>query len=773
MRPIGPKQTQTDEGAMTEPVFVDGAPATPIERSAQSRPPLTDRQWVRLVFPGISDRRVRFDAPLGGLLADVLKTIIDQDQSPFGAAEVVTFPGQYQQEYLLFGYPAAKLAGESKLGMYATDHEQHQEARAAGVDTLPAVFGTHIADAIIDRIGVEIVDINLTPLGYAPTATSRLLSTTTDPVTLAAEPPQSPFAAHIQSLGEQSCPHLARTVLGKTDAGTYHVDQQIAYFERDAHLLYADAVTAQYRSPPQSPRLADGYATPALTTNIEHICEAGWNRRQPESAAHPTHSTQPRKASGRGWRDPVHEAPSATHTVVGSHHEFAHLLGTTSVADTLRTAYAELGVAPTIELDATTLAGVLGLTPNYDYGPWFPDRPPQRTHPALTPRHVIQEASGTDHEVLAQGTDVSPPTAATTDDSGFEAPNLSALIRTTRQSLAGYGDRVSDPSVNPFGARVTRTTPAGATEDVLIGTAETIAPGPLLQALRMGSPPPRVTVVVDSLDTAEDCRRVFDRPFRAGHETWTTLFTQAAYHWCHGEALAVVPRDRALAWQINPEGQLRLRLADAVIAAGPPETVLEELPSNAWLATEVDDQEAEHPCAVFTESGKQYEELPVSTLVAEFQPIPLPLVPQRLSYLDAVSIFYLSDGVIARLRPERAEQSHRMDFIESKLSAFLETHLRPAYGNQIPADTFAEGFQAYLHPHTTMRPPTSRTIPSTIAESDAVAAGTKGTLATDEAPITDVEWPYPVTGGRPYVPGDRAINAEPNRLGQFLTQNQS
>ena len=167
------------------------------EHSNQYPTPLDVGQWVRITFPGATDTEVKINQPLGGLLSNVLESLFDE-YFPITTAEVVTYPGSHQQEYLLRGHPyKPEFASYDKDTLLAALDaiQTWDELKASDVQLSTLYTAIAVKENIPGRFGVEIVTVDVGPLGVLPTRTSRLVSPTTDPITLETEPPKSPFAA--------------------------------------------------------------------------------------------------------------------------------------------------------------------------------------------------------------------------------------------------------------------------------------------------------------------------------------------------------------------------------------------------------------------------------------------------------------------------------------------------------------------------------------------------------------------------------------------------
>jgi len=140
-------------------------------------------QWVRLIPPGVTDREIRFAGAVGGLLSAFVDDAL-RARPALGALEILTYPGAYHQEYLLRPCKFPELPA-TQAANWLSERQDLDGLVAKGIDPISAGLAKRAETQLIGRIGVELVDLDLSPVGSQPGLTTRLVSQTAGPVTIA------------------------------------------------------------------------------------------------------------------------------------------------------------------------------------------------------------------------------------------------------------------------------------------------------------------------------------------------------------------------------------------------------------------------------------------------------------------------------------------------------------------------------------------------------------------------------------------------------------
>jgi len=742
-------------------VLLNQGLAAETRRDDASLPALTDQDWVRVVFPGITDHQVRFDRPLGGLLSAAVENILSHS-ALFNAVEVVSFPGRHQQEYLLTGH-LSPMGAEMRahLGNRGPDQALVNNLHDDGVSWETAFVAAAAKEALIPRLGIEIVGLGTGRLGCAPVVTSRLASTTRDTVTLAADTPESPFAKYITRLGNTE-PQLSRTLIVATDAHEYAVEQQVAYFGLGSSLLYADDRAAVYTDW-DKPDQGDAYAVSALTSNVAAVTDANWGVRGFENDQRPQYATVHTPPDGKSdaW-------VRAARTVIEDGHEYARLLGRGQPAPTLRDAYDELDLTPTIRLDAESLAGVLGLVPNYDGVDWNPYASfPPRGPPPVTPQTIVREASGTDHSLIDSDRDPLVD-GVTADTVGAKLPAAAEPVaRTAVRGLRANHSTIHRTADTPSLGLFKRRCPDEERERVLVGTRETLSAGDVLLVLASTAAESGVTVAVDEEATARWVLDIARRPFIEQGDEWTALYSQSGWYWVleEGRGLAVVPRDCSVQWQTRTDGLLRLCIDGEPVATGEVSSPPTDGDFPVYCVV------PEGPgYSVYDDRREYWDTLgTVSDLADEYEPVPLPIHPDRLTYLTKVSVFETSAGVLSRVTPEVPTTTEHTWRVPASYQPFADQYFRRTPSHALDVDSVATQLQLYLHGHGVASVPRSDRVRDSFARSDSLPAVTDPASGDAAGMLQQVAWPFALDDDIPCVPGRPPADHPLNQLARQLT----
>ncbi|MDB2253556.1 hypothetical protein PM033_17720, partial [Halorubrum ezzemoulense] len=115
-------------------------------------------------------------------MAQAIGTIVSAAPPNLRAIDLLCYRGIAHEEYLLRACPAPDSRRGSALPIPSDPAIETTSASVQDVDTLTVRFGTWLADQLIDRLGVEIVTCDPTPLGRTQTLTTRLVTDSETPI---------------------------------------------------------------------------------------------------------------------------------------------------------------------------------------------------------------------------------------------------------------------------------------------------------------------------------------------------------------------------------------------------------------------------------------------------------------------------------------------------------------------------------------------------------------------------------------------------------------
>ncbi|MFC7058787.1 hypothetical protein [Halovenus salina] len=720
-----------------------------------------EQQWVRIIFPGVTDAQVQFETPKGGLLSRAVTEVLDE--TPLRMVEQLTYPGWDQHEYLFSSRPRRNI-GFGKDALSTDDTADCFETlRDAGVEHTIAMLAAELDARLTDRIGCDVVEVDLTPVGTIPTRTCRLVGTTTNEIAFDQSGTESAFATHIHSLTKQQTPHLARTRVAKTTADTYLVEQQLARFERAQQVLYGDDVAALLE--PVDGDLGSVYEPDALTSNYRRLGEMDWQARTLGEGLCRSHGAM----VAHNDIGPGTDVETTMRAVTVD--EYARLCGRDHDFERLRAVYEQLGVTPTVQLARESLTSVLGLVPNYGGGRWLSGDPVARARPQLTLVTTVSDASGTDREALGRGLSTKFGTSISAEIEAVDVwPRPSSdLLQAAIRGLREYGDTVTIDGA-PSEAAFVRTTPDGLSEPVLVGTADTLVAGDLIVAAERGGGNQGVTVVTATEADAQQIFDIYRTPFQTAGDTHLALYPCSTQFWTFGNEVALRSAGETVDWWLTPDGTLTATLDGTELTTGP----MTDPPADPGTPLLRVMKEPPHYSVFHPERGLLATAPSVDRLAADLSqhPIPLPVVPSQLSYLNCVTVFVVNNGRLTRVTPDAPVATGDKTWLTAALEWFLNTFTYQAPGAQLSADTVTPQFRQYIAPQTTGRFPSTADVDWSIKtltdyeDGDKLPQRPEGRLPV----LFDRDWRYPHVPGQETLPQCLKSDSTANQLALRLAQ---
>ena len=653
-------------------------------------------QWLHIVPPGVSDPDVQFDGPLTRILSAFIKSACDPPA--LAGVDILTYPGGYHRSYLLRPLPLAFVDG-SMVAKRLSERADLSELVENGVDPAMAGFAKRAERELVNRIGLEVVNIDTTPLGKTPGTTLRFVSPTEAPDVSWDRNQSGSFNEYLSVLQRKQIPHFGRTIIGRTEANTFAVEQQVGLFGQDNHCLYTGDFARILRGSEASD-LASNFHLSTLRSNLEVLAETSVRIRLGTPAT-PTAEKSLHGGVFEYDRRADAAVGDAASMILTSGSEYDRLFGRLTDPSGLREAYETLGVSPTLEIPPRLLPQFLGLVPNYGGTTWKYQAPGRRI-PLFTERMVIRSASGTDN--------ISPAVSASTSQSSTSIATTD-FAATVIQRLQEYGDTVSNrthPSV-PVES-YTRETPSGETEPLIIGTGRTLSKGPLVAAADGVSEHPEtgLTVVTDSKEAARSICKLLREPFDDVDRWWTTLYRLPDRHWVNANTVGLLSRGAEYTWQIDPTGKIRLCVDDEVVASGSPTediTVVSNTPAVFWGLKEP-------PHYSVFDSDKQLYETAATPLeiLKDYQLIQLPAVPSQPSYLSSVSVFYIANNRLVAFDPAAKPAPITYRNTPETVAQFIDTFSCEMSETILSGSTVIAEIREYLHALSSTPLPSESTI---------------------------------------------------------------
>ena len=677
-----------------------------LSASTRRKPTAHDsHQWLRIIPPGITDPQVRFDEPIIGLLSEFIENAFGT--LALAGIDCLSYPSRNHQSYLIRPRPNGKIdpvtAGKWLSG-------QADLSELTNKDIAPPVAGlAKRAEAdLIGRIGLEVVTLDTTPLGKTPGITTRFVSPTASPK-VSVEPDLSgSFSQYLTTLNQEGIPHFARTTIGPTAADIYAVEQQVGLFGTANRCLYAGDHAALLEDH-EATRMAAESHLESLSSNLGVFADSPLDVRSPSQPPWATH-----RSVLTSHRTDTTLTDAARKTVT-SGLEYKRLFGRLTDTAPLRDAYDRLGVSPTLEIPPALLPQFLGLVPNYGGGRWS-TQTPSRAAPVVTRLATVRDASGTDHETLAPSRSESRPPAA--GHTAATSIGTTELGETAIRRLTEYGDDISgETQLQVPGEVVTRETPTGHTEPVIIGPNRTLSAGDLIAAAdnRCGDTETGLTVITDTEDIAYTICGLLREPFSEVSGSWTTLYMRSNRYWVGPKGgVALIKRNAEAHWQINPDGQLRLLVDGEPAATGETTQTVRPTANDPTVFWGVD--EPPH-YSVFDAEKQLYETFQTRSELAErYRPVDLPAIPSRPSYLGTTSVFYVDGTQLVGVEPTSQIDSTDRQWHTEELALFLRRFSCETSAGRLAADTVERVFREYLYPQTPRRLPSAAEVKRSLRE---------------------------------------------------------
>jgi len=655
---------------------------TSTPRSLTELTPPPDEYWTRIVPPGVQDPRARVGGPVVGMLTPIVAEILADDLAT--GIEILSYPGVDHQEVLLRPW--------SPISFPENESQPPTPGRPETVDSEIVRFAMVVKPLLVQRFGLELVRQDWTPLGQTPVLTDRLMSVDDRCVSLSTSRTESCFGTYLRTLTDTSIPTVVRMRLLPTDRGTCLLEQQIGYFDYPhRYLLPADSLSVLGDTPETT--IADAYAGSDLTSLFLVLNDLLDKPMGLPESARDAYKARFIEAAFR----------PATDTALGNDgfeqgYEFDRLVGRSEQTEPLSALYSALSGTPTVEITPDSLPQYLGYVPNYEPELWTGPMCTDRSPPTLETVIISQEASGTQQSLTTPTQDPPQHRRTNTDQ---ETPSFTTLTQTSLQRLKEYGDSVTEAHDDALADNTfVRTTPTGDSDYVVVGTRETLAAGDLIATVAAGSGSAGAVFITGSQADARWMMSRLRHPVQtAGEQTY--LYTRRDQYWHSGEWIALILQGVTYTWQVFPDGTLELHADETVVATGDVNTGLTNITANVrWGRLRDTVFDVYHADGTPLATYQTYDA--VST---QYQPVTVPAVPSRVSYLNHAAVFVLEEGRLVHQLPELQTGAQSGDWPRTELEAFLSDFTCLWPGDQLEKSAVGVPFQHYLCGLTNEVPP--------------------------------------------------------------------
>lgn len=674
----------------------------PLERSIRRSHPTNQKsdntQWVRLVPPGVDDDGAQLAGPLVGHLATAVEAL--SAEAAIAGIEYLSYPTPTHYEYLL--------------------RANRSTATTAAGESVTDVMISVLERQLIDRIGIDIVAADTAQLVDRSMTTMRLVDPDEATESSIDESNRS-LNRYLQALLETGVPHCCRIEIGypQENGEPYLLDQQVAVAGVEHRCWYPHQYAAW---------ITDGLP-PAVSTVVDHNHLR--DKTSSLSAAADTLSVRaPSSTAGRHHGTILAPAGSdttaytAARMLVLSHRESAWFNGHIEGAESLRRAYAQLDLSPTLTVPPEQLSRYIGFIPGYNHSVTAT----AATDPSGERQSTIRPASGTDQATLTRPSESTqpettveiPPTAQPANyAAGSPLSQAESLIERACNMLVKCGDKISaDTTTTLPVASVKRSTPADHSDLVIIGPDGRLTPGdiialadrqsePLVGSERVSSEADGgtgLTIITKSESIAQNVCQLLQQPYKSQDGEWTTLQCQSTQYWQPAEALSLVDADATLTWQINPDGTLQLLVDGSVAAMGSTSQPPRPTQKGPPIYFGVGDPSSRSLAVIDTDGRCQCDETPVTDLTTAYQAVPAPAVPTRPSYATATTVMYAADNGFGVAEPSRLTATRETTDLTTELRAFLSVFTAERAAASMEIDQISKHIKHYLHPTTPALP---------------------------------------------------------------------
>jgi hypothetical protein len=601
----------------------------------------------------------------GSLIEDLTGIVTEQldEHANIREIEVLSYNGTEQQEHLI--HPKLWSSSDADTTMQAnlrgfsetTDSPQRKSA----TESVAEAAVRHLPE----EIGVETVDVDMSPLGLSPLRTGRLvLGENRESVgeNLAG----NPVDRVIRQLTAASVPHVIQLLARGGSSGKYNVALRLLVLDVAAmsplRTSFADMVSDGVKYDP-----AELFGDVGVTSNFQIPIKDYYKKQYRKYVPSP--------AKYRNRSDSL----QARELYEGVE-EYKDLLRGRSGYDPL---YQDLVGYPRWPVTDIQLRQFATLSPRY-YPESLWDTVGGRNPPTLVTRELFRAALGTDHGL---GTDTTPlPDAYYQESASSGSEGHETRLQLLLQFYSEQGcevervdqDGQSLPDGRAYYEAIVRA--LEASNETLSKPAKLLVNR--IRAVENNQP---VTFAVKDEAQAQKLFEAMEQPFKECVEDGVVLNNHSGGVTLGDGATVLLPSQGTEAtWVLNKNGCLRVstRTGDAVFAEGDAEVAVDQYDYDAPRYVVEDGA-----YKVVSANGTEIETYPTKqAMLREWTQLQPPLVPTQLHYLADLVILYQAGDGFKRFDPDprwTGSNQGKRDTYEAAMAEFLRKYTEEENGEEI------------------------------------------------------------------------------------------
>lgn len=557
------------------------------------------------------------------------------------------------------------------------------------IQTVAAVARNHLPTAV----DVEIVTLELAPVGTAPAPVERLLDASTRQ---SLELSDTLGTRLLNTLIERAHPHLLKLVVAPTETDDLAVSLGLCEFIPEVSTRTQDAHAAVYHHNDCNV-LGDCIDSSTLSTNRELLTGSGWTVHLEDRLPGPRQPLLALKLDGEWFASLAEQAYEA----IQSPAAYDRLIGHAPELPP-RGTDEKLGADPWVLLDSEQLSALCDLRPgSYTQSPW--DEHPGRNRPTVVP-------SGSADTVKGAIPSETSPVAARVEElsTSLETVTSQPLVRQSLQWLLEQGNSIDPASPVEMELAVPtfrRELPTGEIQLLIIISSPDTVRGEIVTAARLAATQADgLTVVTATPADGQQVARLLLEPIVGQAATTfhaTQLYTRPV-RLSDDHGIAVYPEANApVEWALTPDGLLIATQNHEIVADHPRLAPTADLAS-AFDRIVVDDEELIHtdpdgnPLASYDSEADVYEAV---------TPVLEPALPGTLADgLESGTVFARRGSQFTEVRLT-APWDQRIVTIRERDAGrqFLDRFTAPKAGSRLPLDEAVPQFASWLR-HQTNEP---------------------------------------------------------------------
>lgn len=595
------------------------------------------------------------------------------------------------------------------------------------IETVAAVARNHLPT----DVNVEVVTLELAPVGTAPAPVERLLDVSTRRRSLQLS--DTLGTRLLDRLIERSHPHLLKLVVAPTETDDLAVSLGLCEFIPEVSTLTQDDHAAAYHHNDCNV-LGDCIDSSTLSTNRERLTESGWIVRLEDRLPGPRQPLLALELDGE-WSASLAER---AYEAIQSPAAYERLIGHAPESPPQGTDE-KLGADPWLLLDSEQLPALCDLRPgSYTQSPW--DEHPGRNGPTVVP-------IGSGDAVKGAVPSRTSPVAARVEElsNSLETVTSQPLVRQSLQWLLEQGNSIGPASPVEMELAVPtfrRELPTGEIQLLIIISSPDTVRGEIVTAARLAATQADgLTVVTATPADGQQVARLLLEPTIGQAATTfhaTQLYTRPV-RLSDDRGIAVYPEANApVEWVLTPDGLLVGRQDSEIVADQFRLMPTTDLASD-FDRIVVDDDELIHtdpdgtPLTSYDSTAEVYDAV---------TPVLEPALPGTLADgLESGTVFARRGSQFTEVRPT-APWDQRMVTIRERDAGrrFLDRFTAPRAGSRLPLDEAVPQFASWVRHQT--NEPLSTSLTHALRSAYADIVGLDRALSSQTEALPDRTWIY-------------------------------